>query len=77
MKTTDIETQKTKILNYIYGTFRKINAKKALKLCGTMKLSTRIGELEREHGITIERERISGTNYMQYWIDGKPKKLSL
>jgi hypothetical protein len=73
---TDIETQKAKILNYIYGTFRKINAPKAYKLCGTMKLSTRIGEIEKEHNITVERERIPGTNYMRYWVNTPKAKVS-
>ncbi len=73
---TDIETQKAKILNYIYGTFRKISAPKAYKLCGTMKLSTRIGEIAKEQNLKIEKERIPGTNYMRYWIPLPKNKLS-
>ena len=70
------ESQCTKILNYLYGTFNKLNAKQALRKFGTMKLSTRIGEIEKDYHIKIDRERIKGTRYMQYWISNC-KKLSL
>lgn len=62
------ETQKGQILDYLYGTFRTLNAMQALKKFGTMKLSTRIGEIERDYKLTVKRERNKNTGYMEYSI---------
>jgi hypothetical protein len=51
---------------------RTLTAIQALALCGTMKLSTRIGELERLHGVTISRRMVerNGKRFAEYWYTG-------
>lgn len=66
------ESQSIKILQYLMLGVR-LNAKEALRMFGTMKLSTRVGEIEKDYSVRISRERIKGTLFMEYWMPNKTK----
>ena len=58
-------------LYQLLQTGRKITGIEALAEIGTMKLSTRVGELEKEYGVTVNKQMIkvpSGKRVMQYWL---------
>jgi len=76
MKQTTNETQKGQLLEYLYGTFNKIDAIQALRKFGTMKLSTRLGELKRDYNLVIKSERKPGTRYLRYWVEAPKRKLA-
>lgn len=77
MKTDTIETQKGKLLEHLYGTFNKIDALDALRIAGTMKLSTRLGEIAKEQNLIIRKEKQPGSKFLKYWIEAPTNQLSL
>ena len=51
---------------------RRLSPIDVQKLCGSMKASTRIGEIEREQRIEIQSEFVrtrNGARHKVYWID--------
>lgn len=70
-------TQHEKIIQYVkeHGSITPMEAWSNLRIT---KLSTRIGEIERNKGIKFDRKEISKKNrdgervrYMQYWFEGE------
>lgn len=61
MKKPITPTQKVRIIKYIKE-FGSINPMQAFMDLGITKLSTRIGELERENGYSFKREKGKGKN---------------
>lgn len=75
MKTTDTESQVKKLRNWLLLGLKidRVTAFKALKIAD---LRSRISNVEDDLGIYLERQRVPGKKYYEYWI-ASPKKLSV
>ena len=77
MKTQDIETQKGKLLGHLYGTMNEIDALECFFIAGTMKASTRLAEIAKEHNLLLVKRKQEGTKYLKYSLVEPNKQLSL
>lgn len=66
------ESQVTRLFNYLM-TGARIACKDAYRRLEIADLRSRISDIEREYGITVQRERVKGKKYNEYFLKPIPK----
>lgn len=66
------ESQVKRLFNYLM-TGARIACKDSYKRLEIADLRSRVSDVEREYSITVQRERVSGKRYNEYFLKPIPK----